>query len=58
VRVSPGRDEQQCTAARAVQLGLFELHRSSREVREHGQRIAELPGVDANEHVCDRILHG
>ena len=58
VRVAPGRDEQQRAAPRAVQLGLVELHRLSREVGEHRQRVAELARVDADEHVCDRIGHG
>ena len=58
VRVPAGCDEQERPAPRTVQLGLVERHRLAREVGEHRQRVAELPGVDAGEHVCDGIGHG
>jgi len=35
MRVAPGRDEQQRAPPGAVQLSLVELHRPSREIREH-----------------------
>ena len=58
VRIAAGRDQQQRTTARAVQLGLVELHRLPGEVCEHRPRIAELTCVDADVHLCDGIGPG
>ena len=58
VRIAASGDKQQRTTARTVQLGLVELDRLSREVREYRQRVAQLARVDADEHVCDGIGHG
>ena len=46
MRVSAGGGEQQRTAARAVQLLGRDFDRLTGEIREHGQRIAELAGID------------
>ena len=58
VRIAAGRDEQQRTAARPVELVLVERNRLPREVREHRQRIAEIARLDADEHLCDGVTHG
>jgi hypothetical protein len=58
VRIAAGRDQQQGAPARPIQLGVVDLNRLPREVREHRQRITELARVDADENVCDGIGHG
>jgi hypothetical protein len=59
VWISAGRNEQQRSATRAVQLGFVELQRLPREIREHGQRVTELACVDACKQICNpTILHG
>ena len=57
VRVSPGCDEQERTASRAVQLRLVDLDGLPGDVREHRQRIAQLPGVDAREQLSQGVHH-
>ena len=58
VWVPAGRNQQQRTAPRTVQLGFVDRHRLTRKVREHRQRIAELACIDAAQHICDRVGHG
>ena len=55
MRVATGRDEQQRTAAGAVQLVFGKIDRLPRQVGEHRQRIAELAGVDLLKEAVKRI---
>jgi xanthine dehydrogenase accessory factor len=55
VRVSARCEQQQRAASRGIELGVVELDRLARHVREHRQRVAELAAVDAREQVVEDV---